>query len=229
MRADSVAFAEARKIYCNSRVVADRLARFNRVRAEVLYPPVHRPERYRTGPMGDYLVYVSRMTHHKRQWLAVEALRHTQTPVRLVLVGRADPGEEPYVAELRMLVQRYRLSDRVVLIDRWISEEEKITLFADCLAAVYMPLDEDSYGYPSLEAHHAGKPVLTTTDAGGTLELILDGVNGIVMPSDPEAIAQAMDRLYTDRSMAQRMGEAGRMRIAELGISWERVVEKLLA
>ena len=229
VRADNVAFAEARKIYCNSQVVADRLARFNRVQAEVLYPPLFRPERYRTGHLGDYLLYVSRLTHHKRQWLALEALRHTQTPVRLVLVGRPDPDAEPYAAELRSLVQRYRLSDRVVLIDRWIPEEEKITLFADCLAAVYMPLDEDSYGYPSLEAHHAGKAVLTTADSGGTRELILDGVNGFMTAPDPEAIAGAMDRLYADRSMAQRMGEAGHQRIAELRITWDRVVEKLLS
>jgi len=229
MRADSVAFAEARKIYCNSQVVADRLARFNRVQAEVLYPPLLRPERYRTGQFGNYLLFVSRLTHHKRQWLALEALRHTHTPVRLVLVGKSDPGAEPYAAELSSLVHQYRLSDRVVLIDRWIPEEEKITLFADCLAAIYLPLDEDSYGYVSLEAHHAGKAVLTTADAGGTRELILDGVTGFITAPDPEAIAGAMDRLYADRSTAQCMGEAGRQRIAELGITWDRVVEKLLS
>jgi glycosyltransferase involved in cell wall biosynthesis len=229
MRADNAAFAEARKIYCNSQVVAGRLARFNRVQAEVLYPPLFQPERFRTGQTGDYLLCVSRLTHHKRQWLALEALRHTQTPVRLVMVGRSDPGEETYAMELSSLIQRYRLSDRVVLIDRWIPEEEKIRLLAECLAAVYLPLDEDSYGYASLEAHHAGKAVLTTADAGGTRELVLDGLNGMVAAPDPEAIATAMDRLYADRSMAQRMGEAGRQRIAELGISWDRVIEKLLS
>jgi glycosyltransferase involved in cell wall biosynthesis len=228
MRADNAALAEARRIYCNSQVMAERLARFNRVQAEVLYPPLFRPERFRTGQAGDYLLYVSRLTHHKRQWLAVEALRHTQTPVRLVMVGRPDPGEEPYARELRRLIQRYRLHNRVVLIDRWIAEEEKITLFAECLATVYLPWDEDSYGYASLEAHHAGKAVLTTADAGGTLELVLDGVNGIVAAPDPQAIAAAMDQLYVDRTLAQRMGEAGRQRIAELGISWDRVVEKFL-
>jgi glycosyltransferase involved in cell wall biosynthesis len=229
MRADNFAFSEARKIYCNSYVTAERLAAFNGVQAEVLYPPLFQPERFRSGEAGDYLLYVSRLTHHKRQWLAVEAFRYTQTKVRLVLAGKPDPGGEAYVQELRSLIERYRLSNRVVLMNRWIPEEDKIMLLAECLAAVYLPFNEDSYGYPSLEACHAGKAILTTADAGGVCELVLHGVNGIVLAPDPEALGAAMDRLYLDRAMAQRMGEAGRQRIAQLGISWDHVVEKLLS
>jgi glycosyltransferase involved in cell wall biosynthesis len=228
MRADNVAFAEARKVYCNSRVVAQRLAKFNQIQAEVLYPPLFRPERFRSGPLGDYLLYVSRLTPHKRQWLAIEALRHTKTPVKLIIAGKPEPGEEVYASELRSLIERYHLSQRVTLLERWIAEEEKITLLAESLAAVYLPLEEDSYGYASLEAYHAGKAIVTAADSGGTLELVRDGVNGIVTAPDPEAIATAMDQLYRDRSLAQRMGEAGQKHIAELGISWDRVVAKLL-
>ena len=47
VRADEVAFGEARAIYTNSRVVGDRLRRFNRVESEVVYPPIFAPERFR--------------------------------------------------------------------------------------------------------------------------------------------------------------------------------------
>jgi len=227
-QADNIAFSEARKIFSNSRVVAERLKQFNKVDAEVLLPPLGDPERFHCRSMGDYVLYVSRFTHHKRQWLAIEGMRHTKTPVHLVLAGKADPDSAAYVNDLRSQVEKYGLQSRVSIIDRFVSEQEKIDLFADSLAGIYFPLDEDSYGYPTLEAHHSGKPVITTSDSGGTAELILDGVNGFLTAPDPEAIGQAMDRLYLDRAMASAMGNSGRERIAQLNITWDNVLEKLL-
>ncbi len=229
MSADDAAFAEARRIFANSRVVADRLQRFNNVNAEVLYPPLGHPERYSSTIFDDYILYLSRLTHHKRQWLAIEALRHTRTPVKLVIAGMPDPDAAPYLDQLRALVEKYELGNRVALAATWIPEQEKIRLYAECLATIYIPLDEDSYGYPTLEAHHSGKTVITTSDSGGTRELIVHGENGFLEAPDPEAIAQAMDKLYLNKQLAREMGEAGRRRIAQLGICWENVIERLLA
>jgi glycosyltransferase involved in cell wall biosynthesis len=227
IRADEVAFSETRAIFTNSRVVAARLKKFNNVDSEVLYPPLLHPERFACREYGDFILYASRAAHHKRQLLAIEAMRHTRTPVKLVLAGRAD--SEAYALELRKAIERLGVGGRVRLDTSWISEEEKVRLFAECLAAMYIPLDEDSYGYPSLEAHHSQKAVLTTTDAGGTAELIVDGENGLIVPPEPEALAAAMDRLYEDRALARRMGEAGPAAMDRLQISWDRVVDRLLA
>jgi glycosyltransferase involved in cell wall biosynthesis len=227
VRADEVAFSEARAIYTNSRVVGRRLKKYSNVDSEVLYPPVLHAERFHCNQYGDFILYMSRAAHHKRQHLAIAAMEHTRTPVKLVLAGRTET--ETYAGELQQQISRLRVSDRVRLIDAWISEEEKAELFADCLAGIYIPLDEDSYGYPSLEAHHSRKAVITTSDAGGTIELIVDGENGFVVAPEPEAIAEAMDRLYEDRQLARRMGEAGLQAIGRLGITWERVLDRLLA
>lgn len=227
VRADEVAFAEARAIYTNSRVVGARLKQFNNVESDVVYPPILNPERFRCDGYGDFILYVSRAAEHKRQHLAVQAMRHTRTPVKLLLAGRAD--SDAYAETLNALIAENGLEGRVRLTNAWMSEAEKVDLFADCLAAIYCPLDEDSYGYPSLEAHHSRKAVITTSDAGGTRELIVDGDNGFIVPPEPEAIAAAMDRLYEDRAMARRMGEAGLKAIERLGITWERVLERLLA
>jgi glycosyltransferase involved in cell wall biosynthesis len=227
IRADETAFAEARAVFTNSKVVGDRLKRFNNVSSEVVYPPILDPERFRCDAYGDYVLYVSRMARHKRQDMAIEALRHTRTPVRLIVAGPADDGI--YAAEMRAQVERLGLGDRVRLDNTWLTEEEKVEMLAGCLAAIYIPFDEDSYGYPSLEAHHARKGVITTSDAGGTSELIVDGANGFIVPPEPEAIAAVMDRLYADRALARRMGEAGALAIERLGITWDRVLERLLA
>jgi glycosyltransferase involved in cell wall biosynthesis len=227
IRADEVAFAEARAIYTNSRVVGNRLRRFNNVESEVVYPPIFDPARFRCDGYGDYILYMCRAARNKRQHLAIEAMRYTQTPVKLLVAGPADT--ESYAAELRQQIDEHGLADRVRLDERWLTEGEKVDLLADCLAAIYVPFDEDSYGYPSLEAHHAMKAVITTTDAGGTDELIVDGENGSMVPPEPQAIAAAMDALYADRALARRMGEAGRHAIERLGITWDRVVDRLLA
>jgi len=227
VRADEVAFAEARAVYTNSHVVADRLRRFNNVEAGVVYPPVYQPERFRCDEYGGYVVYVSRATEHKRQHLAIEAMRYTRTPVKLLLAGRADT--EKYGGALQALIRQYDLGDRVTFTNTWISEADKIDALAGCLAAMYIPLDEDSYGYSSLEAHHARKAVITAEDSGGTSELIVDGQNGVVVPPEPRALADALDRLYDDRALARRLGEAGPAAIDRLGITWDRVLERLLA
>ena len=227
IRADEVAFKESRAIYTNSRVVGDRLRRFNDVESEVVYPPILDPERFRCDGYGDYILYMSRAALNKRQHLAIEAMRYTRTPVKLLLAGAADAGA--YAADLRRRIEQHGLAGRVRLNDRWLTDREKVDLLADCLAAIYIPFDEDSYGFASLEAHHAAKPVITTTDAGGTGELIVDGENGLIVPPDPRALAAAMDALFDDRPRARRMGEAGRHAIERLGITWDRVIDRLLA
>jgi len=90
---------------------------------------------------------------------------------------------------------------------------------------VYPPLDED-YGYVTLEAFLAQKPVITTADAGGPLEFVVDGGNGLVVDAAPEAIAAAIARLAADRSLARRLGEAGFERART--ITWDGVVDRLV-
>ena len=227
--ADTAGLKEATKLFSNSEVVKERLARFNNVQAEVLYPPLLNPERYHAAGYEDFLLYVSRLAHHKRQWLAIESLRYTKTPVKVVIAGAPDPDSVAYANELQHLVKKYKLSDRVTIIPRWIGEDEKLDLYARCRAVLYFPFDEDSYGYPSLEAHHSSKAVLTTTDSGGTRELIEDGQNGFLLPPDPQLIAEAMDALHADAGRARDMGAKGKARVAELGISWDRVADRLLS
>jgi glycosyltransferase involved in cell wall biosynthesis len=224
---DTAAFREARRVFTNSQVVADRIKTYNKVDSEVLYPPIYRPERFRCGLSGDEIVYLSRVEHHKRQHLLVEAMRHARTGVKLRLIGQC--YMEDYRQELRVQIASAGLENRVSFEDRWISEEEKVEVLADCLAAAYLPLDEDSYGYPSLEASHSGKPVLTTTDSGGVVELVKDGINGQVVDPNPIALAEAMDKLYLDREATRRMGRNAQARLGALKISWPHVLERLLS
>jgi len=225
--ADQSAFAEARSIYANSAVVARRLRDYNGIDAEVLYPPVFQPERFHCGEYGDYVLYVSRLNRHKRQDLAIQSMKYTRTPAKMVIMGKADTPDDE--RRLRAEIKRNGVQHKVTLNPGWAPEKEKIERYAGCLAAIYVPYEEDSYGFVSLEAHHSGKSVISTTDSGGTKELIVDGENGFLADPAPQAIAECIDRLYSDRLLAEKMGRAGLDRIRQLGVSWDRVVDRLLA
>lgn len=224
---DNAALREAKHVFTNSRVVSDRLAQFNQVDSEVLYPPVIDPDRFHCNGYNDEVLYVCRLEHHKRQHLLIEAMALTTTPVRLRLCGTSAGADYP--AELVALIKRLRLQKRVSMDNRWISEEEKVAFLADCLATAYLPVDEDSYGYPSLEASHASKAILTTLDSGGVRELVTDGDNGYVVEPTAQALATALDKLYRERATTVAMGERARLRLAELNISWSHVIERLLS
>ena len=225
MDLDTRTLREARHIFANSQVVARRLERFNGVSAKPLYPPILTPEHFRNDGYGDEIVVVCRIEAHKRQLLLVEAMRHVRTPVKLRLCGTS--MSPAHLQLIRATIAEHRLESKIAFEDRWISEAEKVDRLAPALAVAYLPEDEDSYGYCSLEAAHARKAVLTTSDSGGVLELVKDGVNGLVVPPDPMAIADAMDRLFVDRAYTARLGEANNRRISELAIGWSTVVEAL--
>ncbi|MBA2710838.1 MAG: glycosyltransferase family 4 protein [Tatlockia sp.] len=226
-QSDSEALKEAKTIFTNSAVVSKRLKDFNHIDSEILYPPVFEPERFHCKGYNDEVVYICRLEHHKRQHLLVEAMQYTQTSVRLRLCGTSTNPE--YSEELTNRIDEYNLNERVTLDNRWISEEEKVELLSNCLAAIYLPIDEDSYGYPSIEASLSSKAVLTTVDSGGVLELIEDGLNGFVSEPSPEALAEALDKLYRDQKNTQQMGLSARSRLNDLNICWSHVVKRLLA
>ncbi len=224
--ADDLYLREAQQIFTNSQIVADRLREFNDLEGTVLYPPLGEPERFVCGPAEDYVFYPCRITGHKRQHLAVEAAAHLATDVRVVIAGAPDSPEQ--LGPLQEIVARRGMQDRVQLIPRWISEQEKADLIARSLGVLYIPFLEDSYGYVTLEAFHAHKPVITCTDSGGTLEIIEDGVNGLIVAPEPAALAGAIDRLRADPEAAAAMGERAHETLQLKDISWDRVVTSLL-
>ena len=193
----------------------------------MLYPPLLSPGLFRSGPHGEDVVCVCRIEHHKRQHLLIEAMKYVRSGVRLRLCGSS--ASMPYIASLREQIAEAALADRVVLDARWISEEEKAALLGTALASAYVPFDEDSYGYPTIEAAQAERCTVTLTDSGGTGEFVQHGVNGLVVEPEPRAIAAAFDSLHADRTHAARLGRAARERLDAMDISWDTVVARLLS
>src|SRR5205823_940153 len=145
----------------------------------------------------------------KRPGPLVDALASSSSGTRLVIAGTG-----LLEAELRASAAKAGTSGRLDLLG-FVDDVDLVERFAGALAVVYAPHDED-YGYVTLQAFAAGKPVITSKDAGGVLEWVDDGVNGIVTDGSPAAVAEAIDRLAADKALARRMGEAGRERVVDL-------------
>ena len=221
MGIDAAGLGECAKLFGISRNVTERLARFNQLAATPLYPPIRLrglaplPD---GAPDNGTILSVSRLDAAKRVDLLIEALARTDAPIRATIVGTG-PDEEA----LRRLVRERGLTERVTLLGR-LSDAAVVEQYNACRAVYYAPVDED-YGYATIEAFTAGKPVLTATDSGATREFVRDGVTGAVVAPDPAAFAAILDRWHHAADETRRLGRAGREAIGE--ITWDRVVAAL--
>jgi glycosyltransferase involved in cell wall biosynthesis len=216
---DSRMLGECERIVTNAQNTADRLKRFNRIAARPLYHPPPIAEHLREGMYGDYVLVVARFEPLKRVELAIRAMAHVPAPVRLIVVGEGSQR-----AALEREAAQSGAGDRIEFAGA-VWGDTVATLYADALAVVYVPFDED-YGYVTLEAFLASKPVITATDSGGPLEFVVDGTNGLVSDPDARAIAGAINRLAADRPLAERLGRAGRAVAQTIG--WDGVIEQLV-
>lgn len=215
---DARGLGEARALFSISQNVADRLRRFNGLEATSLPPPPQRLDLAWIADDGEILS-VGRLDRAKRVDLLIAALAHAPE-ARAVIVG-GGPDEE----RLREAARRAGVADRVDFRGR-VDEAALAEAYGRARAVFYAPFDED-YGFVPLEAHLAGKPVITTLDAGGALENVVDGESGIVCAPEPAAIAAAIAALAADPERARTMGAAGQAR-ARL-IDWDAVIDRLLA
>lgn len=223
MKHDYKYIREAKAVYTNAQNTANRLEKYNNIKGEALYHPPQNHEKLRCDSYGDYIFYPSRIDKLKRQRLMVEAARYTQTDVKFIIAGSGSQAEMTYLQDY---IKKHHLEEKVTLAG-FISEEEKINYYANCLGVYFGAYDED-YGYITLEGFFSHKTVIVHPDSGGPLEFVENEKNGYVVPSDGKALAEIFDKLYRDRELAKKLGEAGYQSLLEKNINWDYVIEKLL-
>lgn len=123
----------------------------------------------------------------------------------LRIAGGVETGAEECAGELRRLAEGLPVE--------WLGETRDMAAFhAGCDVFVMI---SDPAGCPnaSLEALAAGLPVIAT-DVGGASEQVIDGVNGLLVPSrDVAAFSRAMVDLAADSALRDAMGFAAREHI----------------
>lgn len=214
---------EARKVFSECRNVGDRLKKYCGIDSVPLYHPPQDPGGFYSKEAEPFIYFPSRLNRWKRQHLAIEAYAQSKQQGKLLLSGA--PDHPDYEANLRGLIRKWNLQDKVELMGK-IPFPEMLELYARCTAVLFPPDNED-YGYITLEAMLSAKPVITTTDSGGPTEFVVDGQTGLILEPEPRALASAMDEAFLSPAFSREFGLAGRQRYENLEISWDSVVQAL--
>jgi glycosyltransferase involved in cell wall biosynthesis len=134
-----------------------------------------------------------------------------EIPIRLLVVGKDDPGL------YRNALRELRLDDRV----RFLAPTADVLSFyaaADCYVA---PSLEDAFGLPILEAMACGLPVIASVQAGAS-ENVLDGTTGYLLrdPMNHTELADLIRRLASDKTTAHKIGAAA-AQFVKSSVSWD--------
>ena len=220
-KADTKGLSDAVARFTISENVSARMKRYNALDSQALLPPIPLAGRYRSDTPKPYILYVGRLCSIKRVDLLIQSLPQITSELRVKLVGLPDePGIESY---LKSEIEKHHLSNRVEFLGR-VSDDELLSLYAECFCVYYAPFDED-YGFVTLEALSSGKPVITMKDSGGVLSFIEDGHNGIICEPSIAALASSINSLFGEphryRFLVSNAKESARLP------SWDEVVESL--
>lgn len=154
------------------------------------------------------VVTVAHMTHPIKghdDLLDAAALVRERFPDVLFLVVGGGPRE----AELREKARRLGLSESVIFVGQRIDAPA----FLARADVVCHPARSEGLPNAVLEAMAAARPIVATT-AGGTSDLLQDGVHGVLVPPvAPTALAAGLITLLADLPAARRLGENARRRV----------------
>jgi GalNAc-alpha-(1->4)-GalNAc-alpha-(1->3)-diNAcBac-PP-undecaprenol alpha-1,4-N-acetyl-D-galactosaminyltransferase len=184
-------------------------------------PPPPRPDR-------PYMVAMGRLVDQKGFDLLLQAFakiagKHPDVDLKILGEGENRKALESQRAELG-------LDDRVLMPGR-IDDP-----FPVLRAASLFVLSSRTEGFGNVltEAMVCGLPVLSTDCPSGPTEIIRDGEDGIIVPSeDVEALASAMDRLMSDENERRRLGAAAEKAVLRFSLDahldrWEKLIGKVL-
>ena len=137
---------------------------------------------------------------------------------RLVIIGPTDPR----YGEPESLAAKLGLNE-LVTFTGYISDSDLAELYRHASLFVCPSLYE-GFGLPVLEAMAAGVPVVSS-DRSSLPEACGDAAL-LVNPTDPEAMARAMARVLTDKTLSDHLRTAGRRRVIQY--SPRRMAEQLV-
>lgn len=157
---------------------------------------------------------LGRLVPWKGQDLFLRALRRV-ADVRPDVLGVVAGAPEPYSLDfepaLHALADELHLTDAVRFVGQ-VADPTAALAAADVVA--HTSVAPEPFGLVMLEAMAVGRPVVTPA-AGGGLEIVTHGETGLhYTPGDEAALARALLTLLDDVAQAERMGAAGRERVA---------------
>ncbi len=181
------------KVIANSRNVQNRLKRFCRTDSEIIYPPIE-VDKFKWLGQEDYYLSFARLDELKRVGDIVKAFQKMPDKKLVVCSG----GSE--LEKIKQMASGFSNIE----VRGWVEDEELKNLIGNCIASIYIPIDED-FGMTPVESMSAGKPCIVV-DEGGMKETIIDGKTGKVIPADYEIedIMKAVKELTPENALLMK-------------------------
>jgi D-inositol-3-phosphate glycosyltransferase len=141
---------------------------------------------------------------------------------RLLLVG-GDNGDQEH-DRLRGLADDLGLDGRVTFVGA--IPQQQLPLYYSAASLVVVPSHYESFGFVAAEALACGTPVIASK-VGGLPTIVQDGENGLLVPwRRPEAFAERIAWLLTDREMLRQLTVGARASVERL--SWGSAAERTI-
>jgi len=177
-------------------------------------------ERFCDGKLN--ILFVGRLEKRKglRYLLnAYEEVKRQLPDSRLIVVG---PGAR---REYEKLASKASLKD--VIFTGYVSNKDLPRYYKTADLFCAPAVGEESFGIVLLEAMAAARPVVAS-NIDGYASVISHGVEGLLVPpKDEQALANAITRLLSDKSLRQEMGSKGRLKAEEC--DWQNIARRVVA
>lgn len=224
------AMVPAAGLVAASRVTLDAYKRLHRLpkMVEIVYPGVDIDtllptpskislrEELRIPSDRLLITVVGRLQEGKGQHIFLEAavtVLEQRYDVHFLIVGAALFGiETEYPTQLYKLVEGKRLSEHISFTGQR-HDVGRIMAAIDVL--VQPSLVQEAFGYAAVEGMFLGKAVIASA-AGGPLEIISDGIDGVLVPpGDVSALSHAILALLDDPARRERLGQAAMLTVRD--------------
>lgn len=148
----------------------------------------------RITPLKGHLHFIKAMAKISRQ----------VPRLKVWIVGDAPASKQSYKEELQILVRRLGLWHCTEFLG---TQRDIPGILGHLDLVVLATTTHEAFGRVVVEAQAAGVPVVATK-VGGVIDIIEDGVNGLLVPpADPKSMAEAAMRIYKDTQFAQTLAE----------------------
>lgn len=180
-------------IISNSKNIQDRLKQYLDMDSEVIYPPCATSS-FRWIGQKDYYLSTARLAKLKRVDCIINAFKNMPDKKLVVTSGG------PEYSYLIKLAQGYPN----ISFTGWIPDRELKQLIGNCVATVYIPVDED-FGLSPVESMAAGKPVIGVNE-GGLKETVMEDKTGILISINDieKGLQAAVKQLTPQKALALR-------------------------
>ena len=172
-----------------SKTVQQRIKKYYKREAQVIYPPVGISSKSNISNISDYFLVVSRLVNYKKIELAIKVFNNLKLPLVIVGTGREE-------RRLRQLAgPTIRFCGQVI-------EPELINYYRHCQALIMS--QEEDFGITAVEAMACGRPVISFS-CGGTAEAVIAGKTGIFFNQQTVDSLQSAVKQFKSRTWDSRL------------------------